>query len=274
MRKYFAYPYIIWCSLFILCPLFIVIVFSLMSVDSNGNIVISMSNYMRFFEPLYLKVFVRSLLLAGLSTLCCLILGYPMAWILSQMKEKTRKIAVILFVMPMWMNFLLRTYAWLAILSRNGLINTVLKSFNLPELNLLFNDGAVMLGMIYNFIPFMILPIYTVLSKMNKNVLEAAEDLGANKWVKFRKIIWPLSIPGIISGITMVFMPAVSTFVISALLGGGQYMLVGNLIEQQFKSAGDWYFGSAISIIMMIVIIISMAAMTRYDTDESGHVLW
>ena len=120
----------------------------------------------------------------------------------------------------------------------------------------------------------MIVPIYTVLSKMNKNVLEAAEDLGANKWVKFRKIIWPLSIPGIISGITMVFMPAVSTFVISALLGGGQYMLVGNLIEQQFKSAGDWYFGSAISIIMMIVIIISMAAMTRYDTDESGHVLW
>lgn len=274
MRKYFAYPYIVWCSLFILCPLFIVIVFSLMSIGTDGAIKISLSNYSRFFEPLYMKVFVRSLLLAGVSTLLCLILGYPIAWILSQMKERSRKIAVILFVMPMWMNFLLRTYAWLAILSRNGLINTIMKALNLPELNLLFNDGAVVLGMIYNFIPFMILPIYTVLSKMNKNILEAAEDLGASKIVKFRKIILPLSIPGIISGITMVFMPAVSTFVISALLGGGQYMLVGNLIEQQFKSVGDWYFGSAISIIMMIVIVMSMMVMNKYDTDESGHVLW
>jgi len=194
--------------------------------------------------------------------------------ILANMKESKRRFAVLLFVMPMWMNFLLRTYAWVAILSRNGLVNSILKWFNLDSVDFLFKNGTVLLGMVYNFIPFMILPIYTVLSKVNKNTIEAAEDLGANKITVFMKIIMPLSIPGVVSGITMVFMPAVSTFVISALLGGGQQVLIGNLVEQQFMSVGDWYFGSAISIVMMVVILLTMAIMSKYDSDESENTLW
>ena len=181
-----------------------------------------------------------------------------------------------LFIVPMWMNFLLRTYAWLPILGKNGLINNILGHFGIGPLSLLYNDGTVLLGMVYNFLPFMVLPIYTVLSKMDESLIQAAEDLGANKFQIFKKIIIPLSIPGIMSGITMVFMPAVSTFVISSLLGGGKYMLLGNLIEQEFTTIGDWNFGSAISIIMMIVILISMAVMNKFDKDdkEGGNGLW
>lgn len=274
MRKYFAYPYVIWCGLFIICPLLIVVIFSLLEQTSTGKITFSLVNYQRFFNILYLKVFFRSLSLATIATILCLIFGYPMAMILANMKESKRRFAVLLFVMPMWMNFLLRTYAWVAILSRNGLVNSILKWFNLESVDFLFKNGTVLLGMVYNFIPFMILPIYTVLSKVNKNTIEAAEDLGANKITVFMKIIMPLSIPGVISGITMVFMPAVSTFVISALLGGGQQVLIGNLVEQQFMSVGDWYFGSAISIVMMIVILLTMAIMSKYDSDESENTLW
>jgi len=182
---------------------------------------------------------------------------------------------VLLFVLPMWMNFLLRTYAWMTLLGKNGVINNVLGYFNLPTLNLLYNNGAVILGMIYNFIPFMVLPIYSVLAKMDKTLIEAAKDLGANEITVFRKVTFPLSLPGVITGITMVFMPAVSTFVIPKLLGGGQFMLIGNLVEQQFTYVYDWNFGSAISIIMMIFILIAMAITTKYEdpAEESGG-LW
>ena len=177
-----------------------------------------------------------------------------------------------LAIVPMWMNFLLRTYAWSAILGRNGVINTIITSLGFSPINILYTDTAVLLGMVYNFLPFMILPIYTILSKMDQDLINAAKDLGANSRQVFTKIILPLSMPGVASGITMVFMPAVSTFVISKLLGGGQFMLIGNLIEQQFMSVGDWHFGSAISIFMMIVILISMAILNKFsdESDKEG----
>jgi spermidine/putrescine transport system permease protein len=181
-----------------------------------------------------------------------------------------------LIILPMWMNFLLRTYSWLSILGKNGIINTLLMKIGLGPIDILYTDTAVILGMIYNFLPFMIIPIYTVLIKIDSDLLNAAADLGADRSIVFKKVIFPLSIPGVMSGITMVFMPAVSTFIISSLLGGGQYMLVGNLIEQQFTNIGDWNFGSAISIFMMIIILISMAILSRYEGDngkEGGAVL-
>ena len=224
-----------------------------------------------------MKVFKRSLWLALLSTIWCLILGYPVAYFISKMKPSKGSIMIMLFIVPMWMNFLLRTYAWMPILGKNGFINNILGYLNLGPYQFLYNDGAVILGMIYNFLPFMILPIYTVLIKMDKNLLNAASDLGANRFQVFQKVVLPLSMPGVISGITMVFMPAVSTFVISRLLGGGQYMLLGNLIEQQFTTVGDWNFGSAISVFMMIIILISMAIMSKFDSADSkegGGQLW
>lgn len=272
MKKYAAYPYFIWSIIFIVFPLFLIVGFSI--TKSGDRIVFTLENFERLMDPIYLKVFMRSINLALVSTLICLVIGYPMAMILANADVKKRSLMVLLFVVPMWMNFLLRTYAWMSILGRNGFINSALKAMGLPTLNLMYNDGAVILGMVYNFLPFMVLPIYTTLSKMDKNLIEAAGDLGANRITTFIKVIFPLSMPGVMSGITMVFMPAVSTFVISRLLGGGQYMLIGNLVEQQFTVVNDWHFGSAVSILMMILILVSMAIMSRYDKEESGGQLW
>jgi spermidine/putrescine transport system permease protein len=247
-----------------------VFVYSLFIFDANG-MSFSIESYLKFLDPLYLEVLWRSILLAFEATLLCIILGFPMALILSKMKPSLQKIAVTLFILPMWMNFLLRTYAWMAILGKNGIINNILEFFNIQGVSLLYNEGAILLGMVYNFLPFMVLPIYTVLTKIDYQLVEAAEDLGANKKTVFRKIILPLSIPGVISGILMVFMPAVSTFVISNLLGGGQFNLIGNLIEQQFLLVGNWNFGSAISMILMVVILISVAALNRMDRSGGGE---
>ena len=252
-----AYPYFVWSALFIVIPLIIVLFFSFTKETSSGYS-FSLENYSRLLSPQYFSVFKRSIWLAFISTIACLIIGYPIAYIISQMKSSTRNLLIMLFILPMWMNFLLRTYAWLPILGKTGIINTLL-------------------GMVYNFLPFMVLPLYTILIKMDKDLINAAADLGANKFKVFMKIILPLSVPGIFSGITMVFMPAVSTFVISRLLGGGQYMLVGNLIEQQYTTMGDWNFGSAISIFMMIIILIFMAITSKFDSSDSkegGGQLW
>lgn len=266
-----AYPYFIWSIIFIVVPLLLILFFSF-TTQENNTFKFTFANYERILHPLYLKVFGRSVYLALLSTLICLFLGYPVAYILSKLELKKRNILVLLFILPMWMNFLLRTYAWMSILGRNGFINSVLSTVGLGPFDLLYNDGTVMLGMVYNFLPFMVIPIYTVLIKIDKNFINAAYDLGANKIVAFKKVIIPLSMPGVISGVTMVFMPAVSTFVISRLLGGGQTTLIGNVIEQQFTTVGDWHFGSALSIFMMILILISMAFMTKYDnkSDKEG----
>lgn len=263
-----AAPYVVWSSLFIVVPLLIVVFFGF-TIKSGDSYHFSLENFQRLMDPKYLKVFGRSILLAVEATLGCLILGYPVAYLISKMREGKRNILIMLFIIPMWMNFLLRTYAWLPILGKNGLINSFLVTLGFGRVNLLYNDFAVLLGMIYNFLPFMILPIYTVLIKMDTDLINAASDLGASRKEIFTKIIFPLSMPGIISGITMVFMPAVSTFVISRILGGGQYMLLGNLIETQYTSMDDWNFGSAIAIFMMIIILISMTFMNKFEgTDD------
>lgn len=263
-----AAPYVVWSSLFIVIPLLIVVFFGF-TIKSGDSYHFSLENFQRLMDPKYLKVFGRSILLAVEATLGCLILGYPVAYLISKIREGKRNILIMLFIIPMWMNFLLRTYAWLPILGKNGLINSLLVTLGFARANLLYNDFAVLLGMIYNFLPFMILPIYTVLIKMDTDLINAASDLGASRKEIFTKIIFPLSMPGIISGITMVFMPAVSTFVISRILGGGQYMLLGNLIETQYTSMDDWNFGSAIAIFMMIIILISMAFMNKFEgTDD------
>lgn len=268
-------PYILWSALFIVIPLFLIVFFGFTKME-GGAYVFSLENFKELMNPLYFKVFWRSIRLAVISTILCLLVGYPTAYIISKSKASRQNILLMLAIIPMWMNFLLRTYAWSAILGREGILNTVLNAIGLNSVNVLYTDAAVLLGMVYNFLPFMILPIYTVLSKMDQDLINAAKDLGANGRQVFSKIIFPLSMPGVVSGITMVFMPAVSTFVISKLLGGGQFMLIGNLIEQQFMSVGDWHFGSAISLFMMIVILITMAIMNRFSDDsekEGGGLL-
>lgn len=268
-------PYVIWSILFIVVPLLLIVFYSF-TTNEGGSYSFTLQNFEKFLSPIYLKVLRRSLVLALLSTILCLIIGYPTAYIISRAKASRKATLLLLCILPMWMNFLLRTYAWASILGKNGLVNTILTSIGLQPVELLYTDAAVLLGMVYNFLPFMILPIHTVLSKMDQDLINAAQDLGANTTQVFTKIIFPLSLPGVISGITMVFMPAVSTFVISKLLGGGQYYLIGNLIEQQFMAVGDWHFGSAISIFMMIIIIISMGIMNKYSSEsdkEGGGLL-
>lgn len=275
-KSILAYPYIIWSALFIVVPLILVLVFSF-TVENGDKLIFSLENYKRLINPIYLKVFLRSIFLAGSSTIICLLVGYPVAYIISKAHISKRNTLILLFILPMWMNFLLRTYAWVAILGKNGILNSFLGLFGIEPVTLLYTNFAILLGMVYNFLPFMVLPIYTSLSKMDNDLINAARDLGANSFQVFTKVIFPLSVPGVISGITMVFMPAVTTFAISRLLGGGKFMLLGDLIEQQFTVVGDWNFGSAISIFMMIVILISMAVMSRFEDDsdkEGGGLLF
>ncbi len=268
MRKYSAFPYVIWTILFILLPLVLIVYYSLTVKNAQtGELVFSFANYVNLLNPLYVKVFLNSVYLASAATLICLLLGYPMAMIISKMKHS--QTALLLFILPMWMNFLLRTYSWMAILGRNGFINQLLSLFGI-QLELLYNSNAVLLGMVYNFLPFMVLPIYTVLVKMDKSLIEAAYDLGCPPWKTFIKVIFPLSLPGVISGITMVFMPAVSTFVISDLLGGGQSVLIGNLVQEQFMKVNNWSFGSALSVILMLLILMFMRLLHRIDSKYEG----
>ncbi|NLC04785.1 MAG: ABC transporter permease [Tissierellia bacterium] len=271
--KRLAYPYVLWMGIFILIPLLLVVFFAITKGDSQNfsTFTFSIENLKRAFAPLYLKVLVRSVNLALISTIICLIIGYPMAYIISREKPKKRNIMVLMFVIPMWMNFLLRTYAWLTLLGKNGLINTFITKLGFAPLNLIYNDTAVLLGMVYNFLPFMVLPIFSILAKIDKGLIEAAEDLGSDKLTIFQRVIFPLSLPGVVTGITMVFIPAVSTFVISSLLGGNKYNLIGNVIEEQFRYTGDWHFGSSMSIILMIFILITMAATSKFDKGKEGE---
>ncbi len=275
-KSILAYPYVIWSAIFIIIPLILVLIFSF-TVEVDGKQVFSLANYKELMDPIYLKVFFRSITLAGASTLICLIVGYPVAYIISKAHISKRGTLILLFILPMWMNFLLRTYAWVAILGKNGLLNSFLGIFGVEPVSILYTNFAILLGMVYNFLPFMVLPIYTSLSKMDDDLVNAARDLGANSLQVFTKVIFPLSLPGVVSGITMVFMPAVTTFAISRLLGGGKFMLLGDLIEQQFTTVGDWNFGSAVSIFMMIVILISMAVMSKFEDEsdkEGGGLLF
>ena len=277
-KSYLAYPYVLWSALFIIVPLLLIVYFAF-TVKDGETTKFSLENFRRLMDPLYVKVFGRSIWLALQSTILCLIIGYPVAYMISKKPDSQKGLLIMLFILPMWMNFLLRTYAWLAILGKNGLLNNLLTMIGLKPLEILYSNTAILLGMVYNFLPFMVLPIFTSLSKMDQDLVNAAYDLGAGKVTAFIKVIFPLSMPGVISGITMVFMPAVSTFVISQLLGGGKQMLIGNLIEQQFTTIGNWNFGSAVSILMMILILICMALTSKFSDDEDetgkgGRVMW
>ncbi len=270
--KRYSIPYSLWLLVFIVIPLVLVAYYAFTTGDSQdfSTFQFNMENFKRFFTHIYTSVLLRSVNLALVSTVLCLLLGYPIAFIISKEKEKTRNMLILFFVIPMWMNFLLRTYAWLALLGKNGIINIIITKLGFQPLDLLYNDSAVLLGMVYNFLPFMVLPIYSVLVKLDPKLVEAAEDLGANRITTFLKVIFPLSLPGVITGISMVFIPAVSTFVISSLLGGNKSNLIGNLIEQQFRYTGDWHFGSAMSIILMIFILLTMIFSYKFDKEKEG----
>lgn len=265
-RKYLSCPYIVWAIAFILIPLGMIFYYGF--TDQTGAF--TLENIMSINTPEHLKALGLSLLLSLISTLICLVLAYPLAMILVSSNMKQNSFLVLIFILPMWMNFLLRTLAWQTLLEKNGVINNILSFFHLPALEIINTPYAIILGMVYNFLPFMVLPIYNVLAKIDKNVINAAKDLGANPFQTFCKITLPLSIPGVISGITMVFVPALTTFVISNLLGGSKILLIGNVIEQEFTQASNWHLGSGLSMVLMIFIIISMVVSAIFDKDGEG----
>ncbi len=271
-RSVFSYPYIVWMIIFIAAPMMLIGYYAL--TDKTGAF--TLANLISGLRSQNMAVLWRSVVIAIETTLVCLALGYPVAYILSNMKRSKAAIVSMFFILPMWMNFLLRTYAWQVLLDTDGAINALLTSIGLAPQQLLFTETAILLGNIYNFLPFMILPIYTVLIKLDKSHLEAASDLGANGITTFTRVILPLSMPGVISGITMVFIPAITTFAISRLLGGGMYMLYGDLIENQFLLVNEWGIGSALSFILLILVIISMLIMRNAErrTGEEGGKLW
>ncbi len=267
-KRLLAGPYLFWSVSFIIIPLLMIFYYGL--TDKDGAF--TLLNIAKITTPENLKALGLALLLSFVSTVVCLLLAYPLAMILSNLGVNQSSFIVLIFILPMWMNFLLRTLAWQNLLEKNGVINVILDFLNLPALEIINTPYAIVLGMVYNFLPFMVLPIYNVLAKIDKDVIAAARDLGANNVQTFLRIILPLSVPGIISGITMVFVPALTTFVISDLLGGSKILLIGNVIEQEFKQGSNWHVGSGLSLVLMIFIIISMALIAKYDKDGEGTV--
>ena len=263
-KKLLAGPYLFWAVSFI--PLFMILYYGL----TNEKKEFTLLNLAKITTPENLKALGLALLLSLVSTAICLILAYPLAMILASKSMNQTSFIVLIFILPMWMNFLLRTLAWQTLLEKNGVINSVLSFLHLPTQSMINTPSAIILGMVYNFLPFMVLPIYNVIVKIDKDVISAAKDLGANNVQTFLKIILPLTTPGIISGITMVFVPALTTFVISDLLGGSKILLIGNVIEQEFKQSSNWNVGSGLSLVLMIFIIASMALIAKYDKDGEG----
>ena len=259
-------PYTVWMTIFIVLPMLLVAWFAF--TDRAGHF--TLENILSVGQ--YSNVFLRSIWLGAVATFISLVMGYPLAYIISKMSAKRQSVMVMLVMLPMWMNFLLRTYAWMTLLEDNGLINAALRAFGFNGIHMINTAGAVVLGMLYNYIPYMILPLYSVLTKIDQSVIEAAEDLGANSRQVFFKVVVPMSMPGIISGVTMVFVPAVSTFIISKMLGGGANLLIGDLIDMQFLgSAYNPNLGSAISLVLMVIILICMGIMNQFDDGEPGE---
>ena len=267
-----AWPYMIWCAIMLLLPMLLIFLYS---VTTQGNSVISFSftldHFKRFFtDPDFLLILWRSLVIAIKTTIICVLLGYPIAYFIARSSDRVRNILVLVITLPMWINMLVRTYAWIGILSDGGIAQQILGWFGLGDTKLLYTEGAVLLGMVYNFIPFMILQVNASLSKMDTSLLEASSDLGANRFQTFWRVTFPLSLPGVISGITLVFLPAVSSFFIPKLLGGGQYFLIGNVIENQFITVGEWNFGSAISMVMAVLMMVMMMGVRKMEERNRG----
>ena len=264
-----VYPYVAWIAVMIVAPMLMIVLYAFTTAGNDVTTIrFTLDNFARFFsDQVFLDVLWRSLFIAVITTIICVLVGYPIAYAIAQRSEKSNMFWVLVITMPTWINMMVRTYAWVGILQDGGLINSLLGLFGIGPFKMMYTTFAVVLGMVYNFIPFMILQIHTSLTKMDKSYLEAAADLGANKVQSFL----PLSLPGVLSGITLVFLPAVSSFFIPKLLGGGQYVLIGNVIETQFLTSGDWNFGSAISLIMAVIIMISMYITRKVDTDPAAH---
>lgn len=263
--KSLAYPYLFWIVVFIVVPLFMIFYYAF----TQGG-AISIANFSKIFEGSTIKTIWTSFRVAGITTLVALILGYPFAYFMTKLNLKYRTLAMMLIMVPMWMNFLLRSYAWVTILSQNGVLDQLLGLVGIDYVSFLYTESSVVLGMVYNFLPFMILPIYTALEKIDNSLIEASYDLGANPKQTFWKVIFPMSIPGIISGITMVFVPVISTFEVSDLLGGGMVNMIGNTIERSFTKTGDWGYGSALATVLMIVILISV--LFDKESVETGGI--
>lgn len=274
MKKFsqLAIPYIVWAVLMLVLPMALIFLYS---ITEPGNSIISFSitldQYIKFFtDKDFLLILWRSLAIAIKTTIICLLLGYPIAYYIARTKEKTQNMLILCITIPMWINMLVRTYAWIGLLSDGGLFQKILSLIGLGHIKLLYTEGAVLLGMVYNFLPFMILQIQTSLCKMDTSLLEASADLGASPAQTFRRVTLPLSLPGVINGITLVFLPAVSSFFIPKLLGGGQYFLIGNMIENQFITVGEWNFGSAISMIMAVIMMLLMMAVRKTEKRNAG----
>ena len=266
--KKLAYPYFLWMTLFTVVPLIIVVYYAL--TDGNGNFTLdnlaSVSGYS--------AVFARSLLLALIATVICLVIAFPVGYFLSRLRVNKQHIMLMLVMLPMWMNFLLRTYAWMGLLSVNGPVNAVLGIFGLGPYTMLNTSGAVVLGMVYNYLPYMILPLYTAMTKIDQSVVEAAQDLGAGMGKILTRVLIPLSVPGIATGITMVFVPAVSTFIISRMLGGGSNLLIGDLIELQFLgNSYNYNLGSAMSLVLMVIVLLCMSFTSSFDEEDMEGVV-
>ncbi len=257
-------PYFVWALIFVLIPLFMTFYYAF-TLDGS----LSLANFQRFFSSGALPTLFRSLRVAVLTSIICLVLAYPMAYFLAGIKGNYRSVAITLVIIPMWMNFLLRTYSWTTILSRRGIVSGIFMSMGLKPLDILYSEAAVVIGMVYNFLPFMILPIYTSLEKIDQSLIEAARDLGADNFQTFTRVLLPLSFPGIASGISMVFIPAISTFEITTLLGGNKTNLIGNVIEQQFTVTGNWNYGFAMSIILMVFLLVSLI-FSNEDKDDGA----
>lgn len=267
--KLLAAPYALWSAMFIIIPLCIIIYYGV--TDKTGAF--TLENIAAIASVGHARALWRSILLSIISTILCFVLAYPLAMILTNMKGKQYGFIILIFILPMWMNFLLRTLAWQTLLEKRGVINGILSFLHLPNIHIINTPYAIVLGMVYNFLPFMVLPLYNALSKIDADVINAAMDLGAGKIHTFFRVILPLSIPGIISGVTMVFVPALTTFVISALLGGSKVLLIGDVIEQEFTQASNWHLGSGLSIILMIFIVLNMIITSLFDKEGTGTVL-
>ena len=265
-----ATPFALWMSIFTVVPMAIVVWFAF--TDESGAF--TMANIAQIWQ--YAGTYVDSIWMGALATVICLVLAYPVALGISRKSEHMQRTMVMIVMLPMWMNFLLRTYAWMSLLENNGLINQFLGSIGIKPLEMINTDGAIVLGMVYNFLPFMILPLYSVMAKLDNRIIEAAQDLGSNNWQVFRRVILPLSAPGIVSGVTMVFVPAVSTFVISKMLGGSKYMMIGDVIETMFVGDGcNYNVGAALSLVLMVLMLLCMSMMRRVDNgeDELGGMM-
>lgn len=269
-RQLFAGPYLLWIIGFLLLPLAMIIYYAFTTVDGA----FTLENIAAIADPVHVKSILLSLKLGFLCTFICLLLAYPLAMILSGLNIRHQSFIVFIFILPMWMNFMLRILAWRLLLSNNGIVNALFDFIGIGNIKMLNTQTAVVFGMVYDFLPFMILPIYNSMARIKPDVIEAAKDLGANNFIILIKIIIPLTLSGIISGIIMVFVPSLTSFVISDLLGGGKVLLIGNVIEQEFMQGTNWNLGSGLSVVLMIFVIASMAFMNLFDKDEGGTAVW